>query len=100
MMIFWGVVSSYFLFVSLNYFILRMELSLVGMSQDDFKISLFFMWLPAINVFGLLINMAGLLIAVHNMQKQKRIKTNQPSFHERLFSIQKVNGRYEKRKSV
>lgn len=93
------LVGLYFLFVSLNYFVLRMELSFEDMSEDEFKESIFIMWFPVVNVVGLLVQTVSLIIIINNVQKQKRTKENRASFHERLFSVQKVNGKYQKKKA-
>lgn len=98
MMIALAMIGVYLLFVSLNFFVLQMELSIEDMSEEDFRAALFLMWCPVVNIFGLLINALMLIDQIYRIQKKKRIEEKRPSFHERLFSIQKVNGKYQKRK--
>jgi len=77
-----------------------MELSFEDMNEDEFKESIFLMWFPLVNAVALLIHIISLASVINKVQKRKRIEENRPSFHERLFSVQKVNGKYQKKKQV
>lgn len=92
------ILASYIVSVSLYYLSFRFLLSVEDVSEEDFKMSIILMWVPVLNLVDFFINLFMAANAIQKRNEEKRKVENKPSFHERLYAVQKVNGKYRKKK--